>query len=678
MNIAAAYDKTLYFSETDKYTILRMKTADMMIPEAASDSIRYADHLVRFTAVGCNLPQTDAISIEMQGEWTESKYGLQFQVESWKEIIPPTIEGILGYLSSGLLKGIGPMTAKAIVQQFGTDSLNVLEKQPERLLEIRGITEERLEEIKAGYIESTQLRDIMKLLAPFKVTPTTAMRIYEYFGPDGAELLRESFYRLCEVPGFGFERVDAIVRRSGGDPQDPKRIQGAILYALNCSRSDGGHLYMEAEKLVASSLQILNEKISLRLNRQQIAYELEGMVKTNVVVCVQGNIYLPHVFAEEGETASKVASMLLETPEPVKIASVMEYVRSQMSITLSPKQAEGVEMVFKHNLSIITGGPGTGKSTILKAVIKGYQKLYPRNTILLGAPTGKASRRMAETTGIETAQTLHSLLKLRSDDSGRQEKRELDTDFLIVDEASMIDMWLAHQLFSQLKPGTKVLLVGDADQLESVGAGNVFRELIGNGLVPVTVLDQIFRQAEDSLIAHNAKFINDGNGDLYYGRDFTFIRADDQEEAAELIRCFYMEEVSESSMDQIQILSPFRSRGAASTNELNQIIREEINPPTRRKQMNLTQDQLAELVGVTGQTISIAELGKKAMRADTIIGICNALNISADYLLFGSISSQNALLFSQKISHLSPEQHHYFENAVDSIIAIAALSENKT
>lgn len=321
MNIAAAFDKTLYFSEADKYTILRMKTADMMIPEAASDSIRYADHLVRFTAVGCNLPQTDAISIEMEGEWTESKYGLQFQVKSWREIIPPTIEGILGYLSSGLLKGIGPMTAKAIVQQFGTDSLNVLEKQPERLLEIRGITEERLEEIKAGYIESTQLRDIMKLLAPFKVTPTTAMRIYEYFGPDGAELLRESFYRLCEVPGFGFERVDAIVRKSGGDPQDPKRIQGAILYALGCSRSDGGHLYLEAEKLVASSLQILNEKISLRLNRQQIAHELEGMVKENVVVCVQGNIYLPHVFAEEGETASKVASMLLETPDAAQPAS---------------------------------------------------------------------------------------------------------------------------------------------------------------------------------------------------------------------------------------------------------------------------------------------------------------------------------------------------------------------
>jgi len=194
--------------------------------------------------------------------------------------------------------------------------------------------------------------------------------------------------------------------------QSGYKIQGALFYTLEQSRSNGGHLYLEAEKLVANSLQLLNEKIlqsNLRLNQQQVVHELEEMVKTNVVVCVQGNIYLPGVYAQEGNTASKIASMLLEKPEPVRLASVMEYVRSQMSITLSPKQAEGVEMVFRHNLSIITGGPGTGKNTILKAVIATYQKIYPKKTILLDAPTGKASRRIAETTGIEDAQTLHSL-----------------------------------------------------------------------------------------------------------------------------------------------------------------------------------------------------------------------------------------------------------------------------
>lgn len=235
-------------------------------------------------------------------------------------------------------------------------------------------------------------------------------------------------------------------------------------------------------------------------------------------------------------------------------------------------------MVFRHNLSIITGGPGTGKSTILKAVIEAYRTLYPRNIIKLGAPTGKASRRMAETTGITGAQTLHSLLDLHGDESGWQKKRELDADLVIVDEASMMDMWLAYQLFTRLRSGTKLLLVGDADQLESVGAGDVFHKLIDSGIVPVTVLDEIFRQAKDSPIPYNATYINKGNSDLHYGEDFAFIRADTQEETAEKIRGLYKKEAARTGIDQVLILSPFRSRGDASSDSLNEAIREEINP----------------------------------------------------------------------------------------------------
>ena len=302
-----------------------------------------------------------------------------------------------------------------------------------------------------------------------------------------------------------------------------------------------------------------------------IKMELEGTWS-------KGNIYLPHVFTQESETACNVVQMILETPEPVQLVPVMERLKKQLSIKLSPKQCEGVEMVFRHSLSIITGGPGTGKSTVLKAVIEAYRQLYPGNIIKLGAPTGKASRRMAETTGMDSAQTLHSLLGLHGEDAGWQKKQELEADFLIVDECSMMDMWLAYQLFSQLKPGTKLLLAGDADQLESVGAGSVFRELIGCGLVPVTVLDQVFRQASGSLIAHNAKFILEGKCELYYGREFSFVQADSQEEAAELIRSIYRKELERTSMEQVQILSPFRSEGAASAKGLNEAIREEINP----------------------------------------------------------------------------------------------------
>ena len=582
----AAYDKTLFYNEANKYCVLRLKTADPMIPEDARDKYKFSDHLIRFVAVGYDLPRTDAIKMELEGNWVDSKRGRQFQVDVWHELVPPTIEGILGYLSSGVLKGIGPKTAADIIQRFGTDSLNVIENQPEKLLEVRGISEERLEEIKAGYAESTAIRDLMTVLSPFKLTPKTAMKIYEHFGPDGAALLRKSFYQLCQIPGYGFKKVDAIVLKSGGDLHDPMRIQGALFYALEKSRTEHGHLYTEAEKLLGETVALLNEQIpqiDLRVNREEAAQELVAAIKNNVVVSKKGNIYLPHVFNQESETARKVVQMLLETPEPVLLCPVMKRIRGQLGITLSPRQYEGVEMAFQHNLSIITGGPGTGKSTILKAVIEAYRVLYPNNTIALGAPTGKASRRMAETTGIENAQTLHSLLGLHGEDAGWQEKRELNADFLIVDEASMVDMWLAYQLFSRLKKGTKLLIVGDADQLESVGAGSVFRELIQCGLVPVTVLDQIFRQAEDSLIAYNAKFIKEGNGKLNYGRDFSFTEALSQEETAAMIRVLYRGALRHTSMEQVQILTPYRSTGDAAANQLNAAIQGEINPPALDK-----------------------------------------------------------------------------------------------
>ena len=580
--IVAAYDKTLFYNEAGRYCVLRLKTADPMVPENARDTYKFADHLIRFVAVGYDLPRTNAIKMELDGKWVDGKYGPQFQVDGWHELVPPTIEGILGYLSSGILKGIGPKTAGEIVQRFGTDSLNIIERQPERLLEVKGITEEKLDEIKAGYAESKAVRDIMMVLAPFKLTPKTAMKIYWHFGADGAALLRRSFYQLCQVSGFGFKKVDAIVCQSGGDLHDPMRIRGALFYALEKSRTEDGHLYLGADKLLSEALVLLNEKIpqlDRRLRRPQLERELHDMVVGNVVVSKQGNLYLPHVFAQESETACKVAEMLLTPPEPVMLAPVMERVKGKLGITLSPRQQEGVEMVFRHDLSIITGGPGTGKSTILKAVIEAYRLLYPDRVIALGAPTGKASRRMAETTGMDNAATLHSLLRLHGEDAGWQEKKPLDADFLIVDEASMVDMWLAHQMFARLKKGTKVLIVGDADQLESVGAGSVFRELIQCGLVPVTVLDQIFRQAEDSRIAYNAKFVKEGTPELLYGPDFAFVEAEDQAQTADLVRRVYRRALKTDSIEQVQILTPLRARGEASANSLNAAIQQEINPP---------------------------------------------------------------------------------------------------
>ena len=524
MSIVAALDKVLFFNASSKYSVLRMKTEDSSVPTEARSPYRYHDHLIRFTAVGIELPQTDTVKIEMDGEWKDGKYGLQLQVDHWQEIVPPTLEGVRNYLASGLLKGIGEKTADAIIEKFGINALEILEHQPDRLLEIRGITKERLAEIKDAYAETSRMRVLMTLLAPFKVTPTTAQKIYQHFGPACADIVRQSPFNLCQVPGFGFKRIDAIVQKSGGDLRDPKRVHGALFYALEDARTKDGHLYLEAEALLKAAMQLLNERIPLpqmRVPMSQVEQELSAMIRQDEVVSNHGNVYLPKQFLQESETAQKAVELFLAKPTVVDIAQPLERVKNSLGLNLSKRQSEGVEMVFRHNLSIITGGPGTGKTTVLKTVIEVYRQLYPRQKIVLGAPTGKASRRMAEATGIDEAQTLHSILKLHGDSESKKdrERKPLEAGLLIVDETSMVDMWLIHQLFSRLRPGTKVLLVGDADQLESVGAGDVFHELIGSGVVPVTVLDEIFRQAQDSLIAHNARFINEGKTTLYYTYD---------------------------------------------------------------------------------------------------------------------------------------------------------------
>ena len=486
MSIVAALDKVLFFNASSKYSVLRMKTEDSSVPTEARSPYRYHDHLIRFTAVGIELPQTDTVKIEMDGEWKDGKYGLQLQVDHWQEIVPPTLEGVRNYLASGLLKGIGEKTADAIIEKFGVNALEILEHQPDRLLEIRGITKERLAEIKDTYAETSRMRVLMTLLAPFKVTPTTAQKIYQHFGPACADIVRQSPFNLCQVPGFGFKRIDAIVQKSGGDLRDPKRVHGALFYALEDARTKDGHLYLEAEALLKAAMQLLNERIPLpqmRVPMSQVEQELSAMIRQDEVVSNHGNVYLPKQFLQESETAQKAVELFLANPAVVDIAQPLERVKHSLGLNLSKRQSEGVEMVFRHNLSIITGGPGT-----------------------------------------------------------------------------------------------KVLLVGDADQLESVGAGDVFHELIGSGVVPVTVLDEIFRQAQDSLIAHNARFINEGKTTLYYGEDFAFHKAESQEETAGIIRELYQEQIAAKGIEQVEILSPFRSEGEASVNSLNEAIREEINP----------------------------------------------------------------------------------------------------
>ena len=585
MSYIGTYDGKIFHNPSNKFCIVIVKTADTSIPEKARDKRRYRDHLIRFTAVGYEIPMTDAVELELDGEWVNGKYGMQLQVEQWREIVPKTKEGVLSYLGSGLIKGIGEKTAAEIVAKFGTGTLDILEKHPERLLEVRGITENKLEDIRTSFAESRMLRDIMTLLAPFKLTPKTALKIYQHFGPACMDLLKKSPFELCQIPGFGFRRVDAIVRKTDNRPRDPMRIGGALHCTLDEAKGKQGHLFLERETLCKAAFKLLNEKIPLpemRVRPEEVEKELDGMILNGSVVSMRDNIYHPAVFAQEDETASRIARLLAEERPPMKdISAVIETVRTELGLRTSEKQESAVRTAFLYNLSIITGSPGTGKTTVLKIILEVYRRLWPDNKIVLMAPTGRASRRMAESTGFEGACTLHSGLGLVSeeDEGSRNRKKDgLDADMVIVDEFSMVDMWLAGKFFPALKKGAKIILVGDPDQLPSVGAGNVFRELIQCGLVPVTVLDEIFRQAKDSLIAHNARFIHDGNTRLYYGNDFQFLLCDSQEDAAAAIIERYCQEIESNGIEHVQILSPFRTEGAASSDHLNAAIREIVNP----------------------------------------------------------------------------------------------------
>ena len=584
MGFKATYDKTIFHDPIKDYAVISLKTADPSIPEKARSSYKYRDHLIRFTAKGYGLPKTDAVELLLDGDWESSKHGCQLKIHSWEEIVPRTNDGIRSYLASGLIKGIGAKTASDIVERFGISTLDILDNQPEKLLEIKGITEVKLEAIKDSYMENRAIRDLMTYLAPFNVTPKTATKIHQFFGSASLQVIKSRPFELCRISGFGFKRVDEIARKTGCKANDPLRIRGALFYVLDESRGIDGHLYLVKEKMCKASLTLLNERLpehETPVEMREVTEELYNIIMKKELIADNGCIYLPRCYETETYVSRRVAEILAGSQCGVDITVALAEAKRDLAIVPSPKQEEGVIMAFNHDISIITGSPGTGKTTVLKLVIDIFQRLNKNGKILLTAPTGRASRRMSESTGFPNAKTLHSALGLVTsddDDSFLNSREMVDADLIIIDEFSMVDMWLASELFSRIKAGTKILMVGDADQLPSVGAGNVFREFISCGLVPVTVLDQIFRQSKDSLIAHNAKFINQNRTKLYYGNDFVFDECGTPAQAALHIQRIYLDEINDKGVENVQILSPYRSDGPASAEKLNEVIRELVNP----------------------------------------------------------------------------------------------------
>lgn len=572
------YEKTIFENAENGYGVLVFSTQDPSVPQAARS--RYGgDSLIRFTAVGYHIPATKAIDLELQGEWKPTKYGLQLEVEAYTEIIPQTRDGIIGYLSSGLIAGIGPKTAEAIVKKFGLQTLDILEQHPQRLLEVKGVTEKRLNKIITSYNQSRELRDILSFLSPFGITAKKAVKIYKAFGARSMDVLKKTPFELCTLSGFGFKTVDAIARKTACRPNDPMRIRGALHYVMDEIRS-AGHLYLYKDELRSQAYKLLNEGFPHEaVTPQAISAEMYVMAVSKILLAQSGNIYRPKSLLAEEYTAKKIAWLQQQPVKEAHIETELMNAQKEMGITLAPNQRKAVRTCFSHMLTLVTGGPGTGKTTILKAVLSVHRQLGGGHVLLM-APTGLAARRMAESTGYAGASTMHSAMGLvtEGEELGEAERELLHADLIIVDEFTMADMVLAFELFSRIAEGTRVLLLGDVEQLPSVGPGNVFRELLECGRIPTTVLDVIYRQADTSRIVVNAAAIRQGSTKLQYGDDFVFEACADSGATAEAVERFYLEEVRERGVENVQILSAFRTRGACSVKALNEGIRDLVNP----------------------------------------------------------------------------------------------------
>ena len=575
------YVKTIFQNKENGYCIFLYETEDTSVPEQVKS--KQTGKAIRFTAIGNNLPDTDSIELNMLGNWVKSKFGLQFQVETYEEILPQTMEGITGYLSSGLIKGIGPKTAELIVDRFGTRTFEIFDQYPDNLLQIKGITEKKLNVIMNSYHGSHAVRDLAAYLTPFHVTPNKIQKIYEQFGSESLDTVKKQPFRLCQISGFGFLTVDEIAKSSQCRLNDPMRIEGCIHYCMELITQEG-HLYQEKEIIQKKVWEQLNHGYSREVvSETEVSRELYRLVKEGVLYFEDGALYPEKLYYYECDAAKDLAELLVQDTEDMsQIDNLIAEAQKDLGILLAAKQAEAVKKAFCHLVSIITGGPGTGKTTVQKVILYINEKLGGKR-VLLTAPTGRASRRMSESTGYPDAMTMHSAMGLNSEEDCEAMSDQFEEELVLADEFTMSDMRLSCEFFRHIKKGARLVLIGDVNQLPSVGPGNVFRELVMCGVIPVTVLDMVFRQAKNSRIAVNAHKMLENNAQLDYGEEFEFIPANSAADAARKMKEIYCREVKKYGLDHVQVLTPFRKRGEASVDALNAVLWELMNPKTPGK-----------------------------------------------------------------------------------------------
>ncbi len=525
-------------------------------------------------------------TIKLKGEWrNDSKYGKQFSVSEYTEIMPATIAGIEKYLGSGLIKGIGPVNARRIVKHFKEDTINIIDKTPDKLIEIEGIGKKRVDMIKEAWEEQREVKNIMLFLQSNGVSTTYAVKIFKVYGEKSIENVKENPYRLAdEIWGIGFKTADRIAGHMGFDEKSYERCRSGIIYALNELAGDG-HCFVEREQLIKET-----EKL-LEIEAEFINSSINKMIFEKSIISETENIlYLPPFYFAEIGVAGRIKDIvnmksMYNIGDLEGIEVIVAKVENRCAIKYDSLQREAIKKALSSKFLVLTGGPGTGKTTTTLAMIRSYIEIGAR--ILLAAPTGRAAKRLSEATGLE-AKTIHRLLEFKPPEGYKKNaENQLDCDVLIIDEVSMVDIILMNNLLKAVSDNTIIILVGDVDQLPSVGAGNVLKDIINSRVVEVVKLQRIFRQAQGSAIITNAHLINKGlfpklksskDGDFFY------IEQDEPLKVVETIKDLCLNRLPNyyklNPIEDIQVLCPMQ-RGDTGAYNLNTVLQNTLNPEAR-------------------------------------------------------------------------------------------------
>jgi exodeoxyribonuclease V alpha subunit len=573
--VEGVVERLTYQHPTSGYTVLKLKT-----PRGAE-----------IVAVGQLSGVNPGERIQLEGFWaSHPQHGRQFRVTGFRSVLPATAEGIRKYLGSGLIRGVGPVTARRIVEHFGAEALAVIDEEPDRLREVHGLGEKRVSSIIGAWVEQRAIKDVMVCLQSLGVHTGHAVRIYRQYGDQAVEIVRTDPYRLArDIWGIGFKTADAIGSALGIPADSPERLAAGLRHSLSTAADDNGHVYLPRAVLIESACKLLG------CTAEQVDAALPLLLEArDVFVEVQNDeeaVYLAPLGGSEIGGALRLARLMHAESDRLSVFQSIDWDVALRWLTddqgvppLEQRQIDAVRLALTNRVTVLTGGPGTGKSTTVRSIVTLARA--KRAMVILAAPTGRAAKRLNEITG-HPARTIHRLLKLQPGGSAAfDEDNPLDADLIVIDETSMLDVYLFNVLLRAVPAGGHLLLVGDADQLPSVGPGNVLHDLIASGVVPLVRLEAVFRQAEESAIIRNAHRINRGEmpqtGRLI--RDFALVRVGDgpeaSEEAAELVQDLVRRRLPQAygiAPEEIQVLCPMNG-GPAGTRRLNELLQDALNP----------------------------------------------------------------------------------------------------